>query len=46
MTYFFLSRLCFFVKETDVCNFADDITSYKYGRDLYIDPQIWKWMPI
>ena len=32
----FINDLLLFIKDTDVCNFADDTTLYKCGRDLDI----------
>ena len=32
----FINDLLLFIKETGICNFADDITLYKCGKDLDI----------
>ena len=35
----FINNLLLFIKEADVCNFADDTNLYKCGRDLDIVPE-------
>ena len=30
----FINDLLLFIKETDICNFADNMTLYAYGKDL------------
>ena len=30
----FINGLLLFIKETDICNFADDLTLYTCGKDL------------
>ena len=30
----FINDLLLFIKETDICNFADNMTLYAHGKDL------------